>query len=248
MIAQGPPEVVIPAVINFIAAVKAHCNLEVQLSKSELFSWEGRLPENTPEGVLLGGREVDGQFEAGIEYYGVPMGTKTYRAAVIRDRAEEIVKHAVTVCDLLSGERQAMWTALRLSICQRFNYVCQHVPPSITEPVAAWLDSRLWGILEDTNGFEIPRGRRGAEGDLVVEVPVQGLEEKSFQEWVVRLPVRYYGWGFRSAEDICGPAFLGTLEAAIPRMTQICPAMAQVWGVMSAGVWVQLQTTGGGEL
>ena len=50
---------------------------------------------------------------------------------------------------------------------------------------------------------------------------------------VVRLPARLHGWGLRSLEANCGPAYLGTLETAIPYMaglSKVCPQMEQVWG------------------
>ena len=63
---------------------------------------------------------------------------------------------------------------------------------------------------------------------------VSTLSTKSFQEWVVRQPVRLYGWGLRSLEDLCGPAYIGTLETALPFMAgrgiQLCPQLAEVWG------------------
>merc|ERR1711867_54509 len=53
------------------------------------------------------------------------------------------------------------------------------------------------------------------------------------QEWLLRLPVRLHGWGFRSLADTCGPAYLGTLETAIPCMTggnRLCRPMEGAWG------------------
>ena len=47
---------------------------------------------------------------------------------------------------------------------------------------------------------------------------------------MVRLPVRYYGWGFQSLEETCAPAFLATLETSISRMTKVCPALTTAWG------------------
>ena len=102
--------------------------------------------------------------------------------------------------------------------------------PSLSEPVAAWLDTQLWSVLEAATGLNIPRGDRGQAGDFVVDVPVHGLGGKSYQHWVTRLPVRLYGWGFRSLEETCCPAYLGTLETALPRMSHICPIMTGTWG------------------
>ena len=133
--------------------------------------------------------------------------------------------------EVLATERQGLWTALRLSVQQQFQYYMQLVPPSIAEPVAAELDEELWRVLEAATGFTIPRGEE--EGGLSLRIPVAGLDKHSFQEQAVRLPVRLYGWGLRSLEDQCGPAYLGCLETALPYMAglgQICPELAECWG------------------
>ena len=69
---------------------------------------------------------------------------------------------------------------------------------------------------------------RAEQGGLCLRVPAMlGLNGRSFQEWSVRLPVQLHGWGFRSMEENCGPAFLGTLETAIHFMTGrdgVCPS------------------------
>ena len=85
---------------------------------------------------------------------------------------------------VLAGDRQALWSVLRMSIVTRFEYFCQLAPPSLCEPVAAWLDQRLWSVLEASVGFTVPTGEAGD----VVRCPVDSLEGRSFQEWVVRLP------------------------------------------------------------
>ena len=96
--------------------------------------------------------------------------------------------------------------------------------------MAEWLDTQLWRELEETVGFDIPRGDRGQEGDVAITVPVEGLSGKSFQSWVVRLPVKLHGWGFRSLKETCIPAYLGTLETSIPRIKEISPLMVNTWG------------------
>ena len=110
--------------------------------------------------------------------------------------------------DVLAQDRQALWTGLRLSISQRFQYLLQLVPPSLTRPVAAELDAKLWQLFEATVGFSVPR--TGGQSGLTLHIPeVPALHGHTYQECVVRLPVRLYGWGFRSLEDTCGPAYLG---------------------------------------
>ena len=142
------------------------------------------------------------------------------------------MEEAYRAVEDLNSSRQSLWTALRLSISQRFMYFLQLSPPSLAEPVADWLDTQLWRLLENTCGFSIPREQEG--GGLRIEMPVNGLNNQTFQEWVIRLPVRLYGWGFRRLRDICGPAYIGALETAIPYMAgrgvELAPQLAEVWG------------------
>ena len=66
---------------------------------------------------------------------------------------------------------------------------------------------------------------------MCVNIPVDGVSGKSFHEWaIIRLPVKLYGWGFRSLAETCLPAYLGTLETSVPRMGTISPILQQTWG------------------
>ena len=229
--AVGPMEVVIPAIERFKEEVWERCHIKLNWRKSKVFCREGELPENTPEGLSLAGEQVGDSFLRGLMVYGVPVGTPEYVSFKLNELADQIIQDAEKTREVLAANRQALWTALRLSISQRFGYWIQLVPPSLIEPVAARLDEALWRILEAATGFSIPRGED--EGGLTLRIPIPGLDSRSFQEWAVRLPVRLYGWGLRSLQDSCGPAFLGTLETAIPYMAareNICPQMADLWG------------------
>ena len=228
--AQGPANTVIPAVEKFAKSIWERCHLKLQWSKSHIFSWDGALPEGTPEGVELAGKIIDGVFEVGFDCYGVPMGTDKFVTSELMVLAKEIAADAKKARELLSPHKQALWSTLRLSTAQRFQFLCQHVHPSLCEPVADWLDTELWRELEETVGFEIPRGDRGQEGDVALAVPVAGLSGKSFQNWAVRLPVKLHGWGFRSLKETCIPAYLGTLETSIPRIKDISPILVNIWG------------------
>ena len=71
------------------------------------------------------------------------------------------------------------------------------------------------------------------ENGNTVTCPVAQLQGQSYQEWVVRLPVRLHGWGLRSLAETCCPAYLGALETAIPYMAtrdKLCPAREIEWG------------------
>ena len=175
------------------------------------------MPAYAPGGLTLAGEMVGEEFLRGLMVYGVPVGTPEYITHKLREVAGKIVADAQKTREVLGDDRQALWCALRMSISQRFGYLQQHTPPSLSRPVAAELDSALWQVLEASAGFQIPRGEE--EGGLTLKVPaVPSLDNRSFQEWAVRLPARLYGWGFRSLADTCGPAWLGMLETALPFM------------------------------
>ena len=142
--AQGPAAVVIPAVVKFSQSIWERCHLQLHWGKSHIFTWTGTLPEGTPEGVELAGKMVDGVYEVGFDCYGVPMGTDKYIESELMVVAKEIVEEAQKTRELLAQNKQALWSTLRLSTVNRFQYHCQHVHPSACEPVAEWLDAQLW--------------------------------------------------------------------------------------------------------
>jgi hypothetical protein len=129
---------------------------------------------------------------------------------------------------------------LRLPISNRSRHFCQLVPPTLVEPVARWLDSDIWEtVLQPATGLTIPRGD---EGETEISSPVTNLDNMSFQECVIRLPVNHYGLVLLKMEESCGPAFLGALETAIPYMSNIAPIMGEVWGGVEC--WGERADTG----
>ena len=235
-IVWGRPEVVFPALMDYKDEIEGRCNLQLAMNKTKVYCREGPLPVNTPDGFKMGGEMVgegtSKRFVRGIMVYGVPVGSDEYITVKLQERADEIIKDAEKIRDVLSTDRQALWSALRLSMNNRFGYLQQHVEPSLCEPVARQLDDHLWGILEAACGFSIPRGAE--QGGLSLRLPaVPTLSGRSFQEWAVRQPARLYGWGMRSLEESCGPAYLATLETALPFMAGpggIRPQLAALWG------------------
>ena len=214
--AIGPANIVFQAVEEFGREVRERCLLHWERTKTEVFTWEGPLPAGTPNGLTLAGEEVDGTFEHGFLMYGVPIGSDAYCADQLMKIAERIVSDGQKTAELLSGERQSLWSALRCSISQRFDYWLQLSYPSVVKPVAEWLDEQLWKILETATGLSIPRGATNATWNCQLPMPVAGRSDLSFQQWVVRQPVRLGGFGLRSQRDTVGPAFIGALEQAIP--------------------------------
>ena len=229
--AQGPMEIVLPAVQRFATEVWLRCGVRVNWSKSAAYLREGELPPYAPPGLSLAGVQVGDTFLRGTTFYGAFIGSADYQTYMLRKVKDKIVEDAERSREVFSTDRQGLWTALRLSIQARFQYLMQLTSPSICEPVAGELDDDLWRIFEAACGFSVPRGRE--EGGLPLSVPVPSWDQKSYQECLVRLPVRLYGWGLRSLQSTCGPAYLGCLETALPFMSglaEICPQLAESWG------------------
>ena len=90
-------------------------------------------------------------------------------------------------------------------------------------------DSHLWKILEAATGSSLPRTTTDAVWHCVLPDPIEGRESISFQGWVLRLPGRLVGFGFRSHQDTAKVAFIGALEQAIPAFQGergVCPQLA----------------------
>ena len=105
--------------------------------------------------------------------------------------------------------------------------------PSVVEPVASWLDDQLWKVLESATGLSIPRTSSNSPWNCVLPIPVMERNKQTFQEWVVRLPVRLGGFGIRSLKETSSIAFLGALEQAIPAFQGqhgTCPQLVNIMG------------------
>ena len=231
--AIGPARVVFPAVEEFAREVEERCLLHWEKTKSEVFTWGGVLPPDTPEGLKLAAEEINGTIEPGFLIYGAPVGSDSYCAHQLQLIAKGIVDDAHQTAELLAGERQSLWSALRCSIVHRFDYWLQMSYPSVVEPIATWLDSELWKILESATGLSIPRTSTDSPWNCVLPIPVMERDKQTFQEWVVRLPVRLGGFGIRSMKETSSVAFLGALEQAVPAFQGergVCPQLATVLG------------------
>ena len=233
--AIGPADIVFRAVVEFGREVEERCLLHWERTKSEVFSWDGVAPAGTPDsgGLPLAGEEVEETFQPGFLMYGVPVGTDEYCTHKLMEIARRIASDAQQTAQLLAGERQSLWTALRVSTSRRFDYWLQLAYPPVVEPVARWLDNQLWSMLETATGLTIARVAYNTPWNCVLPVPVVGKEENTFQEWVVRQPCKLGGFGLPALEDTAGPAFLGALEQSVPFFfgeDGICPQLSGVLG------------------
>ena len=175
------------------------CGLVLQRAKTEVFSWDGVLPWDTPAEMVLAGREVEGEFMPGYMCYRVPVGSREYVRHVLNEKVEQIAEQAEKAVKVLEGERQALWSVVKWSISQRFEYWLQLSYPSDVKEAAASLDRKLLRVLEACLGSQIPEGWASR---YVIEGPADAsIHGLSFQQLVVRLPIKMRGLesGIRSS-------------------------------------------------
>ena len=68
-----------------------------------------------PAGLVLAGENVNGDFLRGLMVFGMPVGTDQYVSFKLNEVADQIISDAKKVQEVLASERQALWSALRLS-------------------------------------------------------------------------------------------------------------------------------------
>ena len=217
---------------RFAASILERCFLRLQRAKTEIVCW-GELPAGTPADLRRAGAEVDGVFEPGMECYGIGIGTDRFVSNYLASKVEEIGEVARKTMDLLENDLQAQWTFLTSSISKKLSYHLSLQYPSDIRPHAVRLDQILWDMLQSATGLQIPRKDEGLGVECVPQVPVRGLQGLSYQEWLVRLPIRERGMGQRSLVDTCPAAFIGSVEMALPYFTGeggICPLLERLWG------------------
>ena len=77
--------------------VEEMCGLVLQRSKTEVLSWDGRLPAGTPPGLVRAGETVAGQWEPGMICYGIPVGTDAYVEHKLDEKVCELATEVDTV-------------------------------------------------------------------------------------------------------------------------------------------------------
>ena len=144
------------------------------------------------------------------------MGSDPYVRHMLQKKVEEVAEGAEKACSALEGEKQGLWTVQRSSLSQQLDYWLSLCYPSDIREAARHLDFVLWGVLQKATGLQIPRVDEGLGWECCPRVPVNGLEDSSYQEWLVRQPVKLQGLGLRSSVDTSPIAFIGALEMSVP--------------------------------
>ena len=118
--------------------------------------------------------------------------------------------------------------------------------PSQVIAAARKMDSILWEVLEKVTGAHIPKEEEGQGWEECLEIPVVGLGGRSFQHWLVRLPIRQGGLGVASQVEIAPLAFIGSVEQALPFFQGekgVCPTLGDLVGVEKETRWAPLLTS-----
>ena len=83
--------------------------------------------------------------------------------------------------------------------------------------------------------MHIPLVGEGLGWDCPLLVPVEGLENRSFQHGVIRQPVKMGGLGLINQVELSPAAFIGGIEQALPNFTGDVGVCEQLAGVIGDG-------------
>ena len=109
---------------------------------------------------------------------------------------------------------------LRSSISQRLDYWLTLVYPSQMKKAAARMDNLILNVIQKLLGCTIPMEENHLNWNCPIKVSISGLEKRSFQNWILRLPIRLGGLGIRSNLETSPAAFIGGVEQALPQFTK----------------------------
>ena len=248
--AIGPASVLFPAIAHFAQEIKVKHLLELQVQKTEVFSWSGLLPPEAPPTMKVAGTTLDGVFHPGMVVYGIPVGSDSYVQHMLHKEVDDIASDMERIKEVLAGENQAMWGVLYSSLAHKLDYHLTLCYPSNTREIATRLDLIFWSLLESLVRVPIPRG--GVQihpRDCLLQVESIGwLNNKTFQQVLIPQPVKLGGLGIRSLAETAPAAFIGGLEMSLPHFTGtggICPNLVEVVGMVEgASRWDTFLTMG----
>ena len=232
----GPAEVVFPALEKFWQNIEVTCLLQLERSKTEVFNWSCRLPESSPVGLKVAGSEVNGQFLPGFICYGIPIGTQAYVKYQLSLKVQEVAREVEEIVRVLDGEGQAIWTVARSSTATKLDYHLTLCYPSDMLEAAEEMDRILVSMVESATHLSIPMIDEGRGVEHCPGPEITRLRNKSYQSWMMRMPVRLGGMGLRSVVETRLAAFIGGIEQSVCHFVGeggICPQLSQTLGDMS---------------
>ena len=245
----GPADIVFPALEVFWHEVEVECLLKLERSKTEVFSWTDKLPESTPPGLALAGCMVEGHFQPGFMCYGIPIGTPGYVKHQLSLKVQEVAKEVQEIVKVLEGEGQAMWTIARSSTAMKLDYQLSLCYPSDIREAAIDMDNLLSSMLKSAAGLNVPMLDEGRGVEHCPDPGISRLAGKSYQNWMIRTPVRLGGMGLRSVAETSLAAFIGGVEQSVPHFVGeggTCQQLGTVLGDMlnCSTRWAEMLSSG----
>ena len=249
LFAVGPAEIVFPALEKFWQDIEATCLLQLERSKTEVFTWTEHLPASTPAGLTVAGCIVQGQFLPGFMCYGIPIGTPSYVKHQLSLKVQEVAREVDQVVKVLEGEGQAIWTIARSSTAMKLDYHLALCYPSDMVEAAKEMDRILGAMLHSATGFAIPMVDEGGSVEHCPQPRVTRLQGRSYQNWMMRTPVRLGGMGLRSVAETSLAAYIGGVEQAVSHFVGeegTCQQLSPVLGNMQhpASRWAGMIASG----
>lgn len=143
------------------------------------------------------------------------MGSPGYVRLQLSNKVQEVGREVQEIVNVLEGEGQSIWTIARASTAMKLDFHIALCYPSDMEEAARLMDEILWNMLEKAAGLSIPRVDEGRDLECCPLLPVNRLQHRAYQDWMVRMPVRLGGMGLRSVADTSLAAYIGGVEQAL---------------------------------
>ena len=123
--------------------------LHLQVTKTEVFTWQGVLPDEAPADMKRAGVQIGDDWQPGYLCYGIPVGTKEYCQHMLREKVQEVRVEVDRVKQVLGEEdSQAIWCILKCSLAQKLDWHLSLSYPSDIHVSAMEMDSILWDLLQ----------------------------------------------------------------------------------------------------
>ena len=254
--AEGPANVVFPAIVKFERDIRENCGIILQRSKCEVFTWSGELPPGCPEGLTKAGMDVENVWEPGFMCVGAPFGSDSYCKAKLSEKVDELENEIKQAKNILAAEKQAMWTCLRASFSHKLEYWLAIMYPSLVKEAAQRVDDLFWGMMEEIVGSHLPKTEGPSSctccptaTGFSPHLPGQG-QSQSYPRYIFNLPIRLGGMGIRSQVFLSPFAYYGALEQVVPHFggeKGVCPSLGHLYNVEESGVdrrWETLISSG----
>ena len=236
---HGPAEAVWPLIAEYTARMKRSCGLEVTVRKCKCFSPNGRYGAR-PAGFPIGeikrwvqgpdGTETEEVAGQGVVLWGSPVGDSGFVKQVLTEKSDEIRSLISTnKTALVSRDPDCFLQVLRQSLCHRWDYWQQTLPPRLTVEFSLLIDAELDAAMAAALRFD----------PFDPTAPYRSVDRMASVDFTsrrARLPCRLRGLGQRSHVDVGPAAWVGAVNIAVPSFI----ARASARGGRSPGLFEHL--------